>query len=356
MNKYKIAVYAISKNESKFVDRWYNSIKDADYIYVLDTGSTDNTVELLKKHKINVFEEIIKPWRFDTARNKILNLLPIDVDICISLDLDEIMESGWRKKIETCWKKDTNRLHYTYNWSIKNNKPIISFISEKIHDRKNYKWIYPVHEVLKCSLDKEKIITNESIVINHYPDNTKSRSSYLPLLELSIKENPNNERNLHYLGREYMFYKKWNESIDTLLKHIKISTWNQEKSASMRFIARCYTQLNRINEARFWLKEAIKESPNTREAYTELALLEYNQKNYLESIYNIFKAKSILKNNKVYINEPFCWDSTLDDLLSLSLFFLGIKDDSLYYLNKALKIDPTNERLINNKNTIEKSD
>ena len=42
--KLKVAVYAISKNEEKFVKRWYESMKEADSIYVLDTGSTDNTV------------------------------------------------------------------------------------------------------------------------------------------------------------------------------------------------------------------------------------------------------------------------------------------------------------------------
>ena len=41
--KYKVYVYAISKNEEKFVSRWVKSMKEADEIYVLDTGSTDNT-------------------------------------------------------------------------------------------------------------------------------------------------------------------------------------------------------------------------------------------------------------------------------------------------------------------------
>lgn len=44
----KICVYAICKNESKHIKRWYESMKEADEIYVLDTGSTDNSVELLK--------------------------------------------------------------------------------------------------------------------------------------------------------------------------------------------------------------------------------------------------------------------------------------------------------------------
>ena len=54
MSENKICVYAISKNEAQFVERWYNSMKEADAIYVLDTGSTDNTVSLLKKKNIIV--------------------------------------------------------------------------------------------------------------------------------------------------------------------------------------------------------------------------------------------------------------------------------------------------------------
>ena len=51
MKKLKICVYAICKNEEKFVDRWFNSMKEADEIYVLDTGSTDNSIKLLKENR-----------------------------------------------------------------------------------------------------------------------------------------------------------------------------------------------------------------------------------------------------------------------------------------------------------------
>ena len=49
MKKYKVYVYAICKNEEKHVDRWVDSMEEADHIYVLDTGSTDQTVSKLKK-------------------------------------------------------------------------------------------------------------------------------------------------------------------------------------------------------------------------------------------------------------------------------------------------------------------
>ena len=47
----KICVYAICKNEEKFVDRWIKNVKEADEVYVLDTGSTDNTVQKLKNNE-----------------------------------------------------------------------------------------------------------------------------------------------------------------------------------------------------------------------------------------------------------------------------------------------------------------
>ena len=50
----KVCVYAICKNESKHVKRWVESMKEADEIYVLDTGSTDNTKELLQELAKNV--------------------------------------------------------------------------------------------------------------------------------------------------------------------------------------------------------------------------------------------------------------------------------------------------------------
>ena len=53
-HKYKVVVYAICKNEEKFVERWYESVKEADEIYVLDTGSTDDTVKKLKECGIHV--------------------------------------------------------------------------------------------------------------------------------------------------------------------------------------------------------------------------------------------------------------------------------------------------------------
>ena len=94
----KICVYAISKNEEKFARRWYESMKEADEVYVLDTGSTDNTVSILEELGSHVKVEVVTPWRFDVARNKSLELVPEDCDICVCTDLDEVLVPGWREK------------------------------------------------------------------------------------------------------------------------------------------------------------------------------------------------------------------------------------------------------------------
>jgi len=357
MSKYKVSVYAICKNEELFVDRWYESMKEADEIYVLDTGSDDNTVEKLKEKGINVTVSKIEPWRFDVARNKSLDLVSDDTDICVCTDLDEVFEIGWREKLEKYWEKDTTRGCYNYIWSFdKNNNPAVNFYIEKMHRRHDYEWTHPVHEVLSyCGPNEEKITFIDEVTLNHYPDSTKSRSSYLPLLELSVSECPNDDRNMHYLGREYMYYQMWDKCIETLHKHLELptATWKDERSASMRFIARAYKKLGKLNLARIWLEKAINETPYLREPLVEMGMLEYNEKNYKDAITYLEKALEIKDRYKSYINEPFCYDATVYDLLSICKYYTGDYKDSLYYITKALKMDSDNERLINNRKIIE---
>ena len=355
MNKYKVCVYAISKNEEKFVERWVNSMKEADEIYVLDTGSTDNTASKLKELGVKVTIKEIKPWRFDVARNASLDLVPVDTDICVCTDLDEIFESGWREKLEKRWNKKVDKVKYNYNWSFDEfGNPATTFFIEKIHRREGYRWHHPVHEVLNV-LENENSILAPEITLNHYPDKTKSRGSYLPLLELSVEESPEDDRNMHYLGREYMYYGRWNEAIDTLIRHLNLpsATWDAEKCASKRFIGRCYLNLKRPKEAEMWFKEAIKEASYLRESYVELAGIYNNEKRYEEAYELIHQAFKIKEKAPIYINEAFAWNDYIYDLMSMICYNLKLYPESLENIEKALEINPNDERIKENKKIIE---
>ena len=348
----KVCVYAISKNEEKFVSKWVASMKEADEIYVLDTGSTDQTVSLLEEAGVHVKVEVIDPWRFDVARNKSLEMVPEDTDICVCTDFDEVFDPGWREKIEKAWQEDTTRCQYTYHWSLdQDDKPVVSFFLNQVHKRFGYRWTHPVHEVLSYDFGEEVIISCPDVILRHYPDTTKSRSSYLPLLELSVKEGPEDDRNMHYLGREYMYYEMWEKSIATLKKHLSLknAVWKDERAASMRFIARCYKHLGNLEEARRWYSLAFLEAPHLRDALVEKALLEYEEEQYSEVEKLCFRALEIKGHEKTYINEPFSWNNTIYDLLSISAYYLGRYEQAVYFVDIALEYTPNDSRLLNNR-------
>jgi len=165
----KICVYAISKNEEMFVERFCNSAKDADLILIADTGSTDMTADLAQDCGAQVHEICITPWRFDDARNAALALIPKDIDVCVSLDLDEELQPGWREEIERVWTKGTTRLRYGFDWGAG-----IVFKYEKIHARHGYRWTHPCHEYPIPYLIDEQYADTDMLMVIHKPDKPRA--------------------------------------------------------------------------------------------------------------------------------------------------------------------------------------
>lgn len=351
----KVCVYAICKNESKHIKRWYESMKEADEIYVLDTGSTDNSFKMLENLGVKVYKKEYDNWRFDVARNDSLALVPLDADICVCTDIDEVFNEGWRKELDSLELKEPFRLEYCLNFSFdKYNNPATTLLISKIHSRHNIKWVHAIHEVLEESIPFTKI-KSDKIVLNHYPDRTKSRSNYLNLLEQSVIEEPDSERNLHYLGREYMYYNEHFKCISTLHKYLnhKNAFWNEERCASMRYIARSYKSLEMREEAIMWYQKAILESPNIRESYVELAYTYYEEEDY-PNAYNLLKQALNITEKSTYINEDYCWNSFIYDLASICAYYTKHFEEAVIYAKEALEIDPDNLRIQLNLEIFEK--
>ncbi|MFS0865159.1 glycosyl transferase family 2 [Fredinandcohnia sp. 179-A 10B2 NHS] len=358
-NKLKIAVYAICKDEEQFVDKWMDSMLEADLVVVADTGSTDNTVEKLRARGALVYSIKINPWRFDLPRNIALNFVPGDFDVCVSTDLDEVFETGWRDKLENIWRDDTTRVNYMYTWKFNpDGTRATTFWRGKIHSRHGYRWVHPVHEVLYYYGTKpDKTVWERSIQLNHFPDETKSRSQYLSLLELSVKEDPDYLTNLFYLGREYSYYDKWDECIETLQIFLQKpeATWKDQRSAAMRFIARSYKAKGNLGEARAWLYKAIAEARHLREPYIEMAQLAHKEKDW-PTVYNMVENALKIKEKKAsYLTEGFAWNYTVYDLGALSCYYLGMLQKSYEFAKKAVEMDSGNQRLKDNLDRIKKS-
>lgn len=341
----KIAVYTIALNEEQFVERWYESAKDADYLLLADTGSTDSTVEKAKQLGINVVSISVKPWRFDVARNASLAYIPSDIDYCIALDVDEILIPRWREKLEGMLEKGVTRPRYKYTWSWNaNGTPGLQYGGDKIHARHGYVWKHPVHEVIVADRINE-VQTWTDLEIHHHPDNSKSRSQYLPLLELSVKEDPTDDRNAYYYARELFFVGEYEKAKKEFKRHLSLpkAIWLPERAASMRYLSKCD-----VENKEYWLNLAIQESPGRREPLIELATLYYENKEWQKCIDTCLEALEIKEKPLDYLCEEFAWGYLPYDLLAISCYQLELFKDALKYGEFALELNKKDKRLLKN--------
>lgn len=352
----KVAIYTIALNEEQFVERWYESAKDADYLFIADTGSTDKTVELAKSLGINVTTITVKPWRFDDARNAAMALLPADIDYCISLDMDEIITPNWREHLEKAWEAGITRPKYKHIWSWNDDgTPGLEFSYDHIHTRQNYRWRHPVHECLYVYGRDEVEGWIDGIETHHHPDPTKSRSQYLPLLALSVKEDPLSDRNVFYYGRELYFYAHYKQAMEEFKRHLSLptATWKPERAASMRYLGKiCEILMNEgeieHDKAAYWFKRAVEEAPGRREPYVDLAKHYYNLAKWEECLENAEKALAITEKPLEYLCEAEAWGWAPYDYAAIASFRLLDYKKALEYGTKALELNSSDERLSQN--------
>ena len=342
----KVAVYTIALNEEQFVKTWYNSCKDADYWLIADTGSTDNTVEEALVLGCAVSRISIKPWRFDHARNAALNALPKDIDYCIALDMDEVLLPGWRDELERMHALGVTRPRYKYVWSWnEDGSEGLVYGGDKIHTRNYYEWKHPVHEVVKCvGTEKQEWC---DIEIHHYPDSSKSRGQYLPLLKLSVEEDPLDDRNAHYYARELLMYGHKDDAFKEFERHLALptATWNAERANSYRYMSMCVDDDSLKEELLF---KCVAEYPYGREGWVMLGQYYYLKEDWHGCYFAISKSLEITDKPLVYFNETWAWNEYPYDIGSLAAFYLGQDKDAILWCEKALELVPDDERIKNN--------
>ena len=342
----KVCVYGIAKNESKFVERFVESAKDADYVCVLDTGSDDGTAELLTSLGVIARTQEIKPWRFDAARILSMELIPDDTDICICMDMDEVLCEGWRESIEAQWGEHTTRGRHRLIWSHdKYGNPAIEYLSERVHKYGMYTWEHIVHETL-VPIGQETCIEIADFTVEHFPDANKPRTQYLHLLEQDFEERPNDDRTAHYLGREYMFQGDYVQAIQQLERHLAMpnATWAEERSASMRYAAKSYEALGLYDAAQNWLYRACAES-STREPLVDMAAFQYRRGNMYGTAYFANAALQITNKQLNYITSDEAWSALPHDLLAVASWYLGDKKTAKEQSRIACQLNPDDARL-----------
>ena len=337
----KIAVYAIALNEAKHVARWAKATAGADIRIVADTGSTDNTVQLLNQHRIETYEISVVPFRFDDARNAALALVPADVDICVSLDMDEVPDPDFFDKLREHWQPDTDRAWVMWDtgtiWANNN----------RVHARHGFRWIKPCHEVPVLSKKRPENDIVIQTLVKHVPDDSKPRTQYLGMLEWAVEEDPSDPRMLAYLAREYYFHSRWEDVIRTArtLRGL-VTGWNVERAATWRNAGFSFQQLGDIQEAEQWYRLGTETAPEQIETWFSLAQFLYTQERWEDCLATTDKGLSLKPDAHYLSDESTTW--RLHDLKAIACWNLDKKGSAKKHGRIALELNPDEQRLKDN--------
>lgn len=271
----RIAVYAISKNEAANVERFVRTASEADYVVVTDTGSRDGTAKLLKQHGAIVHKTRVTPWRFDEARNRALANVPLDVDVCVSADLDESFQPGWRAALEAAWHPEARMGSYEYVAEMRDGQPVQTAWRTKIHARHGFAWRRPIHEVIEPTDGETVHVYVPGMVVLHH---RAEPADYLAPLNALIEECPDDAA--AYIQRAAEHYKvdRYADGIADLEHYLELSrgltdalTQSQRALAYVDIARGCMASGAGTESVLRALLHAAAESPRSREAWTYLA-------------------------------------------------------------------------------------
>lgn len=358
----KICVYAICKNESKFVGRWLDSMSEADYIVVLDTGSDDGTYEMLKADPrvTKVERASISPWRFDVARNESMKLIPEDADVLVCTDLDEEFHKGWAGILRASWDiGKTTCVLYTYNHAFSNlGEPVDTFFYNKIHS-KGYHWKYPAHEVVvpDDGLVEQAVDCTKLITLDHHPDMEKKRGYYSDLVKLGAEENPLDAHAQVLYARELLHAGRKDEALAVFNSILSLPDIDEEQ----RFLQKYFSLVSQaIIYAERFQEEKVREcaenmldcDPTYYEPHLFLADSYVRQGLYSMAVDEIENMWKTCYRHYSWFEIPYSFLGWPQEIMAVAKCRLGDVDEALRLIQEPLKHSPNNSRLLKKENTM----
>ncbi len=342
------SVVLIARNESRTLPHAIRSLKEfmdrGGDVNVLDTGSTDNTVEVARslgcrvkevgeifKHTITEEESkavndrfiveneapILTPgesyFDFASARNA-ANAMA-DCDMVCTMDCDEVMTRFNLDIIDQYIKDGWTQFEYNFVFShTPDGSPLVQFIQSKFYDRRICEWRGIIHEMVTninpANPSKIKQFEEHEFKLEHYQNEATNRTGYLRGLAIDCFNNQDKDRNAHYFARELWWTGRPWSAAKEFKRHIEMNKWPAEKAESMLFLADIYGAMEKPEDQLYWCHRALDTEPNRREPLLKLAQI-YQRRN--EPVPANFYATAALElpwypfygaNVKFYTNEP----------------------------------------------------
>ena len=245
-----VCLNMIVKNESKIITRLFDSVLPfIDTYCICDTGSTDNTVEIITNYfkDKNINGTVIhEPFvNFSHNRNFALNSCVGMADYVLLLDADMILNTNEFKKeliteYDMCYILQGSDNFYYQNVRIVKNNGYFNYVGV-------------THEYMSSPNGSKTISFPKNIIfINDIGDGGSKSDKFerdVKLLTGAIKDEPNHDRYHFYLANSLHDLGRNEEAITTYKRRIEIGGWNQEVWYSYYRIGICYRNLGKIENA-----------------------------------------------------------------------------------------------------------
>ena len=251
-----ICLNMIVKNESKVIERMLNSVIDIiDYYVIVDTGSTDNTLDCIidyfsdKKIKGELYNHKFKNFGYN--RTHAVKLAKNKCDYILFMDADHILH------YDKTFSKDLLKHYDEINISLKTGN-LSYYLVRFLKGDLDIKSVGVTHEYYEYKPRNNKILYLDNIWIDDICDGGCRNEKFIRdeyLLKEDIKQN-SNSRNLFYLGETLKNSKKYKEAIEIYKECIKKSKWDEETWYSIAMIAKCYINLDDEANALYFTMES----------------------------------------------------------------------------------------------------
>lgn len=266
----RISAVLIVQDEQELLPRCLDSVKDADEIIICDQGSVDRTIQVAQRYTDKIYTDHKWEDSFCKARNHAKS--KATGDWILSIDADE-------------WCHDFSEVRRTVEEASKYPEVLavdVKMIAEDngqmfVYPRlfRNIPEVYWVGNVHNHLTAQGHGVGNIKITHGYSPAHKRDPDRALRILEKDAK-NPGMVREQYYLGREYYYRERWEESAKLLWQYAQQSRYLAEKADAFLIMARCFWQMRLPDEARDACMQAIIINANFKEAILFMAEMSWS--------------------------------------------------------------------------------